>query len=442
MTIPPDGNEDILVQYIGRGVYPVKSQAIADLAGGGTPVTIDRGGTGAATAGGALDNLLADSTIQPNPQSFLRTGAATYLAQNVYGVNLDIKYLRNWRAARNAVATGHAAANTARVLFIGDSTTVGKAANYASTGDWKTNGYIGQLSRMLNTAGINAHFNSFIGSGNGFNNATFDPRITVGAGWAADAIYPTAGGQPYTATGATSSLSFLPTVNVDTFNLFVLKISGFGTITYNINGGSASTFSENGANNTILTLTKTGSLTASTLNVDYVSGGKVSLVGVEAYDSSKSWISLINAGSSSSRSVDWAVANNPYSPANCIGIYAPVLTSICLGINDWAQGGGTDITTFIANIQLLITNALAIGDCMLVAPAPSAISVKTLEFQQTYIAALYSLAVLNNIPLIDFFSRLTSYEISNPIGYYFDTLHPNGTAYGDQATAIFNLLMS
>lgn len=429
---------------VSTGNYNTLANAINDLIRtfGSGAVSIASGGTGATTAGGALDNLFQDSTVQPNPQSFLRTGTATYVAQNVYGVNLDINYLRKWRAARNSVVAGHAAANTARVLFIGDSTTVGKAANYASTGDWKTLGYIGQLSRMFNNVGVNAHFNSFIGTGNGFNNNTFDPRIVIGAGWASDVVYTVAGGQAYTATGATSSLAFTPVPDVDTFNLFVIKTAGLGTITYNINGGGASTFNENGGNDTILTLTKASSLTASTLNVDYSAGGKVTLVGIEAYDSAKSWISLMNAGSSSSRSVDWAVSTNLWSPANCAAIYQPVLTCINLGINDWAQGGGTSISAFTANIQLLITNALAVGDCMLIAPAPSATSVKPLAFQQTYIAALYALATANNIPLIDFFSRLTSYEISNPLGYYFDTLHPNGTAYGDEATAIFNLLMS
>ena len=89
--------------------------------------------------------------------------------------------LKKWRNALTRVRTG---AGNARVLCLGDSTTFGAYSNGgADTGDLTTNSYPALLAGLFNSAGINAHRNSFMGDGGGFETSyTGDASCLVSRG--------------------------------------------------------------------------------------------------------------------------------------------------------------------------------------------------------------------------------------------------------------------
>lgn len=359
--------------------------------------------------------------------------------------NINASRLPKWRAAVGKVRSGTA---NARILCLGDSTTLGVwSAGGLTTGNMKPNAYPWQLANMLNAVGINAHANSFFGVGKGGtlitapSNAVNDSRVTFGSGWAALAT-ETVGGNYIIATGTTGNLAFTPTMNVDTFNIFYpIKTSGFGKFNANINGGAATVFNQTGGASTsaytVGTLTTT--LGNNTLNINFDTAPNAVIGGVEAYDSSKKWVSVMNAGRSGARASDLLAGD---VMRNLPGLGAD-LHIINLGVNDWL--GAVSVATFRANIQSIITTCKATGDVVLVSPFPSQVGGTYVgpaqSVQDQYVAALQELAISNNVPLVDVYNRFSSYSVSNANGMYGDGAHPNAIGYADAACAIFNAIV-
>ncbi len=334
------------------------------------------------------------------------------------------------RAALARVKSGN---GNMRILCLGDSTTSGYWSNGTTSGDLKTHSWPGALSSLLNAAGINAHINSTFGC-EANNKANFDTRLSVGSGWQ-QGLSNSLGGNFYFANSATGNLSFTPTVNVDTFNLFFTKFGGDGTVSYNLNGGSSTNMSLNGTG--IASAIATTTLGINTVNFNWVSGGNVNAGYVEAYDSSRKWVSVMNAGVYGWASGNYYPQDPNYGTQSFITLLAPDLTIIALGINDWQQS--VSITTYTNNIQGLITRALTVGDCLLLAPNPTNSTIM-LPQQQPYISAEYALAQSNNIPVVDIWSRFVSQPSASVLGMMGDFLHPNGVGYADIAQAVMNAI--
>lgn len=356
----------------------------------------------------------------------------------------DAIRLPKWRAA---LASVNAGAGNARLLCLGDSTTFGVGSNGStSTGDMKPLAWPTQMMKMLNSAGTNAHANSFMGSGTGAGgsnaNDTNDARVVMGSGWShASATFITIGGAMYTCSSATSALSFTPTVPVDTFNIFYYRLASAGTFGYDINGAGSGTQSTAGASG-FLTKTITGTLGLNTLNLNYSSGNALYIAGVEAYDSSKKSVSVINGGLPAVTTLLYNTNNGIYSPAyGAIAALAPNLTVISLGLND--LNTGKLLGTSIVNTQAIITAAQAVGDVALATFNPGQITGSfTAQNQAAYTAAMANLAANNNIPFIDNYSRQQSYVVNSANGLIVDSLHLNGAGYFDYAAGIYNSIGS
>jgi lysophospholipase L1-like esterase len=350
-----------------------------------------------------------------------------------------------WTAALARVKAG---TGNARVVCVGDSTTFG----YGSTagGNIPPFAWPKLVSDLFNNAGINSQWNSWMGvgtSGGGFvGYQYFDTRLTFGSAWA-NAAYPTfsVGGYPMSATTNTNAISFLPTVNVDTFNVFYVQDTAGGlnpgSFTMNINGGSNTTVNTQGASK-VSNATITGTLGSNTLNINWSTGGGVYIVGAEAYDSSKSWVSMINCGWTGSSSKTWTAdgdLSNNYSPCNGLAYMGQALTIIDLGINDWNNSIGT--TNYSTYMQDLITAALASGgDVLLVKPSPTNPSGGiSIPVQQSYLAVIDTLAASNNLAVCDVYDAFGSWATANSNGYMFDSLHPNESGYSAvYAPTVFN----
>lgn len=370
---------------------------------------------------------------------------------NLYNFNPSTNLTR-WRRALANVKSGTA---NARLLCAGDSTTFGVGSNGTqNTGDLIQLSFPTQLAQLFNSAGINAHANSIMSNGADFGVSQFtvthinnDNRVTWGSGWTTNGLNSLGGGMYCNTAGNAGAMSFLPTTNVDTFKVYYLaNATSTATFTLDLNGSGTATINQQTGEPSVQVATITGTLGSNTLNIKWASGStQLFIVGIEAYDSSKKWVDVINSGWSGSTAENWAFIDSFFWDVTKVlqNNIQPDLMILNLGINDW-NGGNTGTPTQLASfqtaMQVIITAGLVHGDVIIMTPAPTEASTQTLAIQQKYINVMYSLAASNNIPLIDMWARFVSWEVSNPLGFYFNFAHPSGSGYADNAIQLRNIL--
>lgn len=339
--------------------------------------------------------------------------------------------LPKWRAALARVIGG---TGNAKIYTIGDSTFVGYnngAANNMTTSP------PAMLANMFNAAGINAFFNNKIGKP-----SITDGRLTLGSwttgGWVI-------GGNSSFLINATTAtpLSFCTSSPVNSANLIWYTTGTSAQFSYTIDSGSPTTITT-GTSTGIHTTTITPTLGTHCFNMNWVAG-TVGYVGWDATDTTKNGIDVISGGAISSTSAIWsAPGNGTYTGVGTITYLAQDLTIIDIGINDWCAA--VPVSTYMANMQTIITQAKTVGDVLLVTPIPTqpgascnASTAPSNVSQQAYVNALYVLAAKNNIPLVDLFSRWQSYAASS--AFYTGGVHPLQNGIADMAEAIFSALV-
>lgn len=336
----------------------------------------------------------------------------------------DLGSLPKFRAA---IAKTRGGTSNTNILCIGDSTTRGVGAGAGATAF--LNGWPVRIGASLTQAGLTSVQQSFFGSGN-VTLESNDSRL-VKTGGAYTAVNLTLGGGILQETAA-ATFAWTPTQTVTDFDVYYIKVGGGGSSTIAIDAGGTTALSHNGTSGVYKQNINT-TLGTHTLNWVWVSG-TCYLLGIDAYNSAVKTVQVWNAGQSGGKMVNLVDTTAGYSALNALHSLAPNLTIINVGINDW--NALTDLNTWTSQYQTLINTALTVGDVMLVTPVPSAISATPLSTQYLYVQKINDLARLNNLPLVDLWTRFTSYEIQNPLGMYFDTLHPNGPGYYDVGTAI------
>jgi lysophospholipase L1-like esterase len=373
------------------------------------------------------------------------TGGVSYSnqvpASIIYPNNTSLaSQLPYWRAALGRVAAG---SGNGTILCVGDSTTLGYGSN-ATTTAMRYNGWPNILaSRLSSVSGITSEANGWIGDGGNYGSNTessqYDSRIVVGSGWSKTGItFP--GGNSFTASSATSSLTFQPTVNVDTFVITYLQFSGLGVFSYALNGGSTTTVNTSGTT-AITTVTVTGSLQSNILDLNYSSGGAVYIIGIDAYNSANKQIHIINGGWTGSLSSSWSNVISPVAGITNGYLLGQDLTIIQLGIND--MNDAVSVPVFSANMQALITACKAQGDVILMTSEPEMTSNASAAIQASYQQTVFQIGTSNNIPVIDMYSRWQqSYALENARGMYYDSTHPSNVGYPDVAVAIRNFLLN
>lgn len=366
------------------------------------------------------------------------------LAATSGAYNFNPAYLPKWRKALAQVRAG---TGRAKVAMVGDSTTAGWGAGTGANGTdgarVKSAPY--RLAEILARRGLNAKSNSFWGDANlGYTPyQAYDPRVVIGASWSrggATTVAP--GGWLLRAnTGVTTTTSFTPSDEVDTFDIYYVVNTGNGTFTANIDGGATlATVDTSVGTPGIYKTTITATKGAHTVNVQRTAGGAFYVVGIDAYDSTARDVAIWNLGAASWASADWAVSTNAWNPAPGLTGIAPDLTLINLGINDW-KDTPVSVSTYTTNLQTLITAAKAAGDVVLVAPFPSSTARASVAQQAPFIDAIVSLGETNSCPVLSLTHRFTSWADANTVGYTYDALHPNALGYADVAQALAPLLL-
>lgn len=360
-------------------------------------------------------------------------------AYNPGGRQNYLPKLDAWKAAAAAVNGGSA---DARILCVGNSTTIG--LNAAGNANWPC-----EYDYVASTldAKVNTHKDAFFGfSTASGNRITKDTRITNTGGAIGSAS--TLGGFSCQLATLGNNIVFTPTETVDTFRVFwwyngaldiSIQATGGTAFTATLSSGTGTQFGTSNlryvdvvagslAPGNAVTITKTGG------------AGTLQIIGIEARNSTTKQVIVINAGHWGSKSADWATAGGSLrSPLDVIGL-APTgyftIVNIKAGIND--ANTAVAIDTYKTNIQAIITAAKAKGSEVIL-ESDNPIST---GLTPPYISALNDLAIANNLFFVNSHdSVFIDYATANANLYMADTLHPNTAGFSAQATPLSNLLI-
>lgn len=350
--------------------------------------------------------------------------------QTVMGPNLYNWNPQNLKNFRKAIANVRLGVQNAKLAIVGDSISAGTGGG-GTPAKYRVNSWPTKLAAYMQAAtGITWNADNVFGTANLTISAYCD-KLVLSGGATQGAVNTTLGGAQFQLTGAGNTVAFTPTLSADTFDVYSMKTGGTGTFNINLDGG-ATLASPTGTipGGGLAKTSVTGTLGAHTLNC-VQSAGTCYVIGIDAYNSAVKQVSVWNISASGALSSNVADATNGYSAKPALAFYAPDCTILCLGINDWNNAAGP--ATYYANMDAIIQTALLSGDVILMAPNPSSNALTPLATQQQYVNQLYSLANKYSLPLIDLFARFGSYEQMNPLGYYFDNVHPNNIGYADHA---------
>ena len=331
--------------------------------------------------------------------------------------------LPSWRLALTKVRNG---GGDARVLFVGDSTTAGIGSTNGSTNP-NPGSFPTRLAAMVggyvpSAVGLAVPPRTSLG--------VTDSRFTVGTGWA-QSNFGFANEGSYYANGASGTLTFTPASGTyDSFDVYYVQAGGWGTMSVQATGGSATPVNCNNATTIILKVTVIAG-SAGTANAVTItdSAGQIAIVGIEPFLSTASRIRFANGGIGGSTTSDWAYTNLGVETQALLAAYQPNLTIISLGIND--ANASTPAATVSANLQTLIGWAKTYGDVILVTMPPSS-GLTTIE--SGYVQAYYQLAAQNRVPLVDIYQRFGSAWAGS--NWMTDSFHPNNQGYFDIAGAL------
>lgn len=367
-------------------------------------------------------------------------------------IGLSPLSLIRWRTALAKMLAGQ---GNARILCVGDSTTFGVGSNNANGtggGNMQPLAWPTQLATILTNMGISANAHSIAGFGSiSFEDRSHnDGRVTFGSSWTkfAFAANQSAGGCLAQATTNTNALSFLPTSNVDTFKIWGVKGGTNGVLSAAINAGTPTTHDFSGGALSIDSYTISGTLGANTLNLKWSSGGTVFVSAIESWNSATPQVCITNAGWSGAgiKDIDSTNSGSTGYDAKAFALaYAPDLYIVCVGINDWRSGGtGTSLATYTAKLQAFLTALQAVGDVILLTPAPSHTADASIATQQGFVAAMQSIAANLGIPLIDVWNRWGPWSNNSSMYATYPggpgDLHPIHIGYADIARTIARVL--
>lgn len=333
----------------------------------------------------------------------------------------------NYTRSLSAFADRKAGLRNVRIACIGDSTTLGYRGAVDPT--VAANAYPKKLADALSAS--NGNWQSAWGiSPPGYGVNDYDARFgSVGA--FGNTNMGSLGGWMWGALPG-ASLTWTPTTQVDTFEIYYTVNSGLGSFTAKAGLLSPTTFNEAvGTPQSVGKAVIRPALGTNTLTISPVSG-TVYIIGVHAYNSAVKEVSILSMGWGGSTTTNWT-AGSFYSPLQALPAIAPDLTIIDLGLND--VSAGSTASAYTSRMTTIINSIRAYSDVMIFSPNP--ISANP-TLQQSYDASLKQLAQSLGVALIDIYGRWgQSYGTAITNGLLGpDNTHPTIVGYADIATCI------
>jgi lysophospholipase L1-like esterase len=380
------------------------------------------------------------STICISDGSLPGSSSASMTASGVF--NLNASSLLSWRKALANVRTG---LGRGKIAVIGDSTSMATGAGASGAlnlGGAFPSGWVQVLAARLASSVPTSTGSIICDQGTALapiSYATYDTRVTLGANWAASGSLGCIGGELFTFTaGAINNFSFTPVAAFDTIVVYYARGGGAASATVNVDGGASLgtlTFAGGAA---LVTTTFTVAKATHTINIVPVNDGPLNILGFQTFDSTTPAVDIVQLGIFGATTSTVGSASPNAWGLSALTTIAPSLTIIDLSIND--SNNLTSLTTYTNSAINIINTAKTTGSVMLMSGPPSNTTQATNGTLATYVNALKSLAVSNNLPFLDLTTRWTSFAVTNPVLPYFDPLHPGKLGYQDIGSAVAGVL--
>lgn len=368
--------------------------------------------------------------------------------QDVYNFVPGGANVGQWRAAKARVKNGQ---GRATLICIGDSTTAGIGAGssggVAASVGARVLSMPMDLATSLTALGVPAIAQNVItglGSG-GATPATIADLGTYagltfgGADWTTAGV-DTAGARTWFDSTGTTTVSWTPTVSIDTLKLFYVRTAGTGTLAWAVDGGTANNIATAGANGFVMT----GALSAGALASHTLTGARVSgtvyFGGFMAYDSTTLAVDILNLGWTGSGVSNWTAATNGWDPLLALSTFNADAALLQLAIND--DNGGTTVQAYLTGMQTLIDKLVSLGvTVFLFSSFQFSTATQPAAKQSMFRDACRALATRNNLVYIDGYTHWGNYVAANFTGPWgTDTLHPNAAWYSGQAAWVASIL--
>lgn len=337
---------------------------------------------------------------------------------------------------REAIDGADAGTSRDRILFIGDSTMWGAWDDGVDSTGLRANSVPVHLAPLLNTSVCPTVCQSWAGCGDKTTNAQmkkWSPFFTGSTSWnpGSSAAAYAIGGFMFNCTTNAAALGWSMGVSYDTIEVLCANPASGG----NFDVGTATTgVLQNVARDTGLATNvprlitvAVGQTVSTAVQLTNKSTTAVNIMAVNVYLASEYRMALYGAGIPGARSNDWVsdTATYPFAARAGISTLAPKFAFIELTINDARLG--TSITTYKANLQILIDLIVGLGSgvCLVVGNqryTGTDVNINggtetSLALQQTYRQAMYDLATLNNLPLIDMWNAVGDWAALEALGY-------------------------
>lgn len=346
--------------------------------------------------------------------------------------------------------------NNTRIMFAGDSTTIGKQEGPESGEIFES--FVTQAAEQLKQSLINCGYQShYGGSGNvssGANNINaIDTRVGVlSAAWTIFNSGKGVGMGGLRNFSTTDPITITPNLPCNSIDIYYVNTTGYDPFIIEADGIQIGTATISGVG----TISK---VTAST-GVDSVQGTVFSLhkaatnsagmiiIGWECYDNNTKRLELINVGISSQLVSSWLPNSaNYWESLPVIALSTAKVDALCLnyGINHWLSG--FSVSAFKANYVTIIEYCLGNSvPIILMLPNPSPDSSIPYTKQLPFILALLELAEAYSLPVIDTFYAWETADIAYGNGWHRGLLdvHPSSTGYaviGGYFASLINFIL-
>lgn len=365
-----------------------------------------------------------------------------------YGVGgyLDVTTNVNSTTLANTKTALNKLTSNVNIAFMGDSTMRGvdeTALPYNS--QYSISAMPMRLAEMFNAAGRASGADNWFGfSGTNLNDYVIrDSRVAVTGGSAVGGDQVQGGASlSFPAVASTFSFSCLNPCN--TADIY-WRDSGAGkSFTWQVDGGATTQIDSSGVTQIAKTTISLGSVGLHTILLTWIAGGPA-IYGVDCYNNTRKEIHIQQWGTSGGTT--GTLIGNAGAPGagrlQFLSLYPPKLVIAESGPNDWRTS--ISISAFTTSFQTLITAVKAANSdfLFLIPPYDNAPGGLTAN-QDAYVAAMYGLAVTNNVGVLDLRRNHLSYKNAVVQGWQVssDNVHLTKAGYLDEARLIFNALSS
>lgn len=347
--------------------------------------------------------------------------------------------LDHWKSKLAEVQAG---TGSARVLWIGDSTTAGNGGG--TSGDHLQNGaYAGAFPQQLIPL-LNATATTYNKSIFGDQTVTsyvpypdYDTRVAFGAGWDNSGLSLGGAKFVFTSGGGASDLTFTPAGDIDTITVWWSRTGGNGTGSVSVDGGASL-----GTIGTCTCYVTSSTFTVAkgphTIHVHANNDGDLWVNGIIAKDSTTPSVDFIQAARNGGTVAQFANTGTTDQALVMLPLLQPDLTVVNLTIND--SNGGTPLADYQTDLEAIVDAAKQSGDVLLMVGPPSDTTQATDGTLDTYIAVLKRVAINKGTAVLDLKSNSLWGPYADHPSYYNDTLHPNATGYGIIASILNSVL--